>query len=77
LALIFSANSSCCLQQQALGRVSVAQQLAVGEGFDGFEQQAGMRPGAVGAVKHLVAKAWCIVPHERIEKNGSNGTGLR
>ena len=32
------------LQQQPLGGVLVAQQLAVGERFDGFQQQLGVRP---------------------------------
>jgi hypothetical protein len=41
--------------------VFVAQQLAVGEGFDGLKQQAGMRPGTAGAVEHFIAKALRIV----------------
>ena len=49
------------LQQQALRGVFVAQQMAVGEGFHGFDQEAGMGPGLAGAVEHLVIEALRVV----------------
>ena len=49
------------LQQQALGRVFVTQQMAVGERLNRLKQQAAMGPRIAVAVQHLVIEALRVV----------------
>ncbi len=42
-------ESDAHLQQQALRRVLIAQQVAFGQRFDGFEQERGVRPRSAAA----------------------------
>ena len=52
------------LQQQALGGVLVAQQVALGERLDGIHQQPGVRPRAAVGVEQFVVKAFGLVGGE-------------
>ena len=49
------------LQKQRFRRALAAQKLTFFQGFDGFEQQASLRPGLAVSVKDFVIKTICLI----------------